>query len=54
MSVALAHEARGELKEMVPYLKVAARLSTTVEMRQWANETLKEIQGEIEEREKER
>ena len=54
MSLAMAHGMRGELKEMVPYLLDTIRLSTSLAMRQWANETLKEIRGVIEENEKAR
>jgi hypothetical protein len=54
MSVAMAHGTRGELKEMVPYLQDTIRMSTSLEMRQWANETLREVRGVIEENEKAR
>jgi hypothetical protein len=54
ISLAIAHGARRELKEMVPYLQDAARRATSIEMLQWANEMLKEVQGAIAEHEKAR
>jgi tetratricopeptide (TPR) repeat protein len=54
MSVATAYGMRGELKEMVPYLQDTVRLSTSLEMRQWAHEQLIEVRRVIEEMEKER